>query len=130
VCSDASAACPASGAAISAGQGDFTIQLDDGPVQFMIDGSTTNASITYAPTFDTFTVSSQLQIGVNKADFESEPGEPRLYIYEVVSPGYAKMWAHSSLKQYIQVRPWLLSILSLSLLKPAKERYTLIHIPS
>jgi hypothetical protein len=130
VCSDTSAACPASGAAISAGQGDFTIQLDDGPVQFLIDGSTTTASITYAPTLDTFAVSSQFQIGVNKVDFESSPDDTRIYLYEVVSPGYAKMWAHSSLKQYIQVRPWLLSILSLSLLKPVYERYPLIHIPS
>ena len=45
------------------------------------------------------------------------------------SPGYAKMWVHSSLKQYIQARPWLLSLLSLNLLRPEYYPFPLIHIP-
>ena len=38
VCSNSAASCPSSGTAVSAGQGSFTITLDDGPVQFLIDG--------------------------------------------------------------------------------------------
>ena len=39
------------------------------------------------------------------------------------------MWVHSSLRQYIEARPWLLEILSLNILSPTYYRDTLIHIP-
>jgi hypothetical protein len=107
VCSDSSAiACPGSGTAASATQGDFTITLDDGPVQLLIDGSANGATSTYAPTQDTFSISSQILLSDNKNDFSSDNKDSRIYIYEVISPGYTKLWTHSSLKQYIQARPW------------------------
>jgi hypothetical protein len=65
----------------------------------------------------------------NQKSFELEKLDPRLYIYEVFGIGYSKTWVHSSLKQYIEVRPWLLSVLSLSILKPKYIRNTLVHIP-
>ena len=37
---------------------------------------------------------------------------------------------HSSLKQYIQARPWLISMLSFNILTPKYFRDRLIHIPS
>jgi len=129
VCSDAAGACPASATAVAAGQGSFTITLDDGPVQFLIDGSTTTASSTYIPTLDTFAISSQIKLTENKDDYSTEPEDPRIYLYEVVSPGYAKMWSHSSLKQYIEARPWFISLLSVNLLRPTFARDTLVHLP-
>jgi hypothetical protein len=129
VCSNSATSCPSSGTAASTGQGSFTIILNDGPVQFLIDGSTTTATSTYTPTFDTFSITSQLKLEENKEDFSTEPNDSRIYLYKVVSPGYAKMWTHSSLKQYIQARPWLISLLSMNLLKPTYFKNTLIHIP-
>lgn len=129
VCSNSAASCPASGTAVSAGQGSFTITLDDGPVQFLIDGSTTTASLTYTPTYDQFAITSQITLTDNKNDFSSYVADPRIYLYPTVSPGYARMWVHSSLNQYIQARPWLLEVLSLSVLSPTYYRYALIHIP-
>lgn len=98
--------CPSSGTGATATQGDFTITLDDGPVQLLIDGSANGATSTYAPTQDTFSISSQILLSDNKDDFTSDSKDSRLYIYEVISPGYTKLWTHSSLKQYIQARPW------------------------
>jgi len=95
----------------------------------LVDGSTTTASASFIPTLDTFSVTSQQVLKENKDDFSTEPEDPRIYLYETVSPGYTKMWTHSSLKQYIQARPWLISLLSLNLLRPAYYRDTLIHIP-
>ena len=129
VCDDTAGACPVAGTAVAGGQGDFTITQDDGPVEFSIQGSSTGSSATYNPTFDTFAITSQILLTENKADFTTEPNDPRIYLYEVISPGYARMWAHSSLRQYIEARPWLLSMLSLSLLQPRYLRHTLIHIP-
>ena len=114
---------------MSAGQGSFTIKLDDGPVQFLIDGSTTTASLTYTPTYDQFAITSQITLTENKNDFSSYTSDPRIYLYPTVSPGYARMWVHSSLKQYIEARPWIIEILSLSILSPTYYRDTLIHIP-
>ena len=127
--SNSASSCPASGAAATSGQGSFTITLDDGPVQFLIDGSTITASVTYTPTYDQFSITSQIQLTKNKADFSSYPSDPRIYLYSTISPKYERMWLHSSLKQYIEARPWLLSILSLSVLQPSYLRYPLIHIP-
>ena len=129
VWSDLASSCPASGTAVSSGQGSFKITLDDGPVQFLINGSTTTASLTYTPTYDQYAITSQILLTSKKNDFSSYPSDPRIYLYPTVSPGYARMWIHSSLKQYIQARPWLLTILSLSVLQPTFYRYTLIHIP-
>ena len=39
------------------------------------------------------------------------------------------MWTHSSLKQYIEARPWFISLLSVNLLRPTYYRSTLVHIP-
>jgi hypothetical protein len=129
VCSDSSGSCPASGAAVGGGQASFTITQDDGPVQILIDGSTTTASSTYLPTFDTFAITSQILLTENKNDFSTETNDPRMYLYETISPGYTRMWVHSSLRQYVEARPWLLSMFSLSLLQPNYHRHTLIHIP-
>jgi hypothetical protein len=129
VCSDSASSCPSSGTTVTSSQGDFTVTLDDGPIQFLIDGSSTSASSTYIPTLDTFAITSQKTLTDNKEDFSTEPQDPRIYLYEVISPGYSKMWTHSSLKQYIEARPWLISFLSLNLLKPTFYRETLIHIP-
>ena len=129
VCSNTAVSWPASGAAVLSGQGSFKITLDDGPVQFLIDRSTTTASLTYTPTYDQFAITSQILLNDNKNDFGSYSSDPRIYMYPIVSPGYERMWVHSSLKQYIQARPWLLSVLSLGVLKPTYYRKTLIHIP-
>lgn len=127
VCADStSGSCPTAG---TAGQGSFTIVQDDGPIQFLVDQSTTTVSNTYNPTFDTFTITSQILIGENKVDFSTNVNDPRMYIYEIISPEYKKMWVHSSLAQYIEARSWLLSLLSLSILQPNYIRSTLIHIP-
>ena len=130
VCSNSASSCPASGTAISAGQGSFTITIDDGPFQFLIDGSTTASSSTYNPTFDSFAITSQIKLSSYKTDFSSYPYDPRIYLYEIVSPGYKRMWVHSSLEQYIQARPWLISLLSMNILTPTYIRKQLIHIPS
>jgi len=130
VCADStSGSCPAAGTAVGAGQGSFTIVQDDGPIQFLVDQSTTTVSNTFNPTFDTFAITSQILLGENKVDFSTNVNDPRMYLYEVMSPGYKRMWAHSSLIQYIEARPWLLSLLSLSILQPNYLRSTLIHIP-
>lgn len=131
VCADStSGTCPASGTAVGAGQGSFTITQDDGPIQFLIDGSSTGVSKTFLPTFDNYAITSQVILSDNNADFTSNSNDPRMYLYETVSPGYRRMWVHSSLGQYIEARPWLLSLLSLSILQPSYIRNTLIHIPS
>ena len=130
VCSNLAASCPSSGTAVTSGQGSFQITLDDGPVQFLIDGSTTGSSVTYNPTYDTFAITSQIKLSSDKSDFSSYPNDPRIYLYEIISPQYKRMWVHSSLKQYIEVRPWLISLLSLNILTPTYLRSRLIHIPS
>ena len=130
VCSNSSTICPTSGSAIFPGQGEFKITLDDGPVQFLIDSSTTTASLTYSPTFDTFSVVSQNKLRKNKKEFSDEPNNPRTYIYEIISPNYARTWVHMHLKQYLQIRPWIISMLSLGFLSPEYHRDTLIHIPN
>ena len=129
VWSNSTSSCPASGTAVTSGQGSFTITLNDGPVQFLIDGSTTTASVTYTPTYDQYSITSQIQLIKNKAGFSSYPSDPIIFLYSTISPGYERMWLHSSLRQYIEARPWLLSIFSLSILQPNYLRYTLIHIP-
>ena len=129
VCSDSASSCPSSGTTLSSGQGNFDITLDDGAIQFLIDGSSTGQASSYFPKFDTIAATSLWQLAQNKIDFSGEPEDPRLYLYEVFSPGYAKMWVHSSLKQYIQARPWLLSLLSLNLLRPEYYPFPLMHIP-
>ena len=129
VCSDSATSCPASGTAVSSGQGSFTITQDDGPIEFLISGSTTTSAVSYMPTFDTFTITSQILLTENKNDFSTQTNDPRMYLYEVISPGYKRMWVHSPLRQYVEARPWLLSLLSLSILKPTYYRHTLIHIP-
>ena len=125
-----SAVCPASGTAIAAGKGNFLITLDDGPVQFLIDGSTTGASINYLPDTDTFSVTSQNLLRENNADYTDDTNSPRMYVYEVSSPGYAHPWIHLFHKQYLQARPWLMSILSFNFLSPVYFKQNLIHIPS
>ena len=125
-----SAVCPASGAAIVAGKGNFLITLDDGPVQFLIDGSSTGASINYLPDTDTFSVTSQNLLRENNADYTDDTNSPRMYVYEVSSPGYAHPWIHLFHKQYLQARPWLMSILSFNFLSPVYFKQNLIHIPS
>ena len=129
VCSDSASSCPSSGTPLSSGQGNFDITLNDGAIQFLIDGSSTGQYSSYFPRFDTIAATSLWQLDQNKIDFSGQPEDPRLYLYEVFSPGYAKMWVHSSLKQYIQARPWLLSLLSLNLLRPEYYPFPLIHIP-
>jgi hypothetical protein len=129
VCSDAVGSCPSSGTSPSGGQGSFTITLNDGPVSFLIFGSSTSKHVTYGPDKDTFAVTSQNIIRDDADDFSNAPKESRIYIYEIVSPNYAKMWVHSSLRQYLEIRPWLISLLSLTVLKPAYYKNTLIHIP-
>ena len=129
VWSNSAASCPASGTAVSSGQGSFTITLDDGPVQFLIDGSTTTASLTYTPTYDQYAITSQILLSDQKSDFSSYTNDARVYLYPTVSPGYSRMWIHSSLKQYIQARTWLLSFISFGILEPTYYRNTLIHIP-
>ena len=130
VCSSLAASCPSSGTAATSGQGSFKITLDDGPVQFIIDGSTTGSSVAYNPTFDSFAITSQVKLSSEKTDFSTYPNDPRIYLYEVISPNYKRMWVHSSLKQYIQARPWLISMLSFNILTPKYFRDRLIHIPS
>ena len=130
VCSSLAASCPSSGTAVTSGQGSFTITLDDGPVQFLIDGSTTGSSVTYNPTFDSFSITSQIKLSSEKTDFSTYPNDPRIYLYEIISPQYKRMWVHSSLRQYIEARPWMISLLSLNILTPSYIRSRLIHIPS
>ena len=118
ICSASSASCPASGTAASGGQGDFTIIQNDGPVQFVVDGDATTSSNTLSPLTDTFAVSSQSILQENRWAFANDSSDPRIYLYEVVSPGYERPWVHSGLEQYIQARPWLISILSSGILLP------------
>lgn len=121
-CSNSSSSCPAAATTPSSSQGSFTITLDDGAVQFLIDGSTTTNSISYLPEFDQFSVTSQILLADNTEDFETDSTDPRIYLYEVSSPNYNRMWVHSSSRQYIEARPWLLSLLSLTILKPTYIR--------
>ena len=129
VCSDNAGSCPASGTTPIPGQTSITITLNDGPVNFQIDGSKTTQNVAYGPDKDTLAVTSQNDIRTNAEDFSNAPKESRIYIYEVVGPFYQRMWVHSSLRQYLEIRPWLISLLSVTLLKPAYERGTLIYIP-
>ena len=130
VCSDSSSSCPAAGTAIGSNQGDFSITLDDGPVQFTIDSSPTPSSSTYLPKFDTFAVTSQNKLRENAQDFSGDKNDPRMYIYELSSPSFSHTWIHLFLKQYLQARVWLISILSLNFLTPNAHKYSLIHIPN
>ena len=122
VCSNSSSSCPVAATTPSSSQGSFTITLDDGAVQFLIDGSTTTNSISYLPEFDQFSVTSQILLADNTEDFETDSTDPRIYLYEVSSPNYNRMWVHSSSRQYIEARPWLLSLLSLTILRPTYIR--------
>jgi hypothetical protein len=107
----------------------FEITLNDGPIQFTIRDSQYFESKSFYPKDDTFSISSQKLLLTNKEDFSSEPNDPRIYIYEVVGPGYSKTWVHSSSFSYIEARPWLLSMLSLSVLRPRYIRNSIVHIP-
>ena len=118
VCSDSSSSCPAVNTAATSNQGDFTITQNDGPIQFLIDESVTTSSLTFNPFSDSFAKTSQYVLDQDNNDFSSDETDPRIYIYSIVSPGYERLWVHSGLAQYLQARPWLLSIFSLSILKP------------
>ncbi|CAI2386021.1 unnamed protein product [Moneuplotes crassus] len=130
VCSNSSSSCPISGTTASSNQGDFKLTLNDGPVQFIIDASSAKSTSTYLPKFDTFAVTSQNQLRENKESFSGDQKDPRMYIYELSSPSFSQTWIHLFLKQYLQARVWLISILSLNFLTPSTYRYTLIHIPN
>jgi hypothetical protein len=108
----------------------LAITLNDGPIVLTIKDSATTTTKSYLPTFDDFAITSSIKLTENKNDFSTDSYDPRIYIYEIVSPDYKKMWVHSSKMQYIEARPWLLSLLSVSILKPKYLRGTLIHVPS
>ena len=129
VCSSEIVACPTFNSPLIQSQGSFNILLKDGPVQFTIDGSKPITNVSFYNSKDSFNFASQKVLEQNKENFGSEPLDPRIYIYEIIGPNYSKTWVHSSMKQYIEARPWLLSILSLSILRPKYFRDTLIHIP-
>ncbi|CAI2364557.1 unnamed protein product [Moneuplotes crassus] len=129
MCSDLAEECPQAKEIPEAWQGNFDITLNDGPVQILIDGSTIENSVSYNPTLDTFAVSSQNQLRTNKEEFSKEDKDPKIFIYELVSPGYSQTWLHSFLKQYLQARPWVISLVSLNFLSPEYSYNTLIHIP-
>ena len=105
VWSNSAASCPASGTAVSAGQGSFTITLDDGPVQFLIDGSTTTASLTYTPTYDQFAITSQIMLTENKNDFSSYTSDPRIYMY-LLKIKMTSVHTHQIL-EYICIQLWV-----------------------
>jgi len=129
VCSRESGECSSKTNSLNQVKGDFNLTLNDGPIQFSIRDAPILQSERYSQQYDSFSVSSQKILLKNKINFSSEPSDPRIYIYEVVSPDYSKTWVHSSSRQYIEARPWLLSMLSVSILKPAYIRKTLVHIP-
>lgn len=129
VCSDSSKYCPDITSPAEKDQGDFKITLNDGPVEFSIKDSSTDQGVSFYPKVDSFSIASREVLRENQKSFSEEPSDPRIYIYEVIGPGYSKTWVHSSLKQYIEARPWLLSMLSMSILRPSYYRNTLIHIP-
>ncbi|CAI2361318.1 unnamed protein product [Moneuplotes crassus] len=130
VCSNLSTSCPASGTVATSAQGDFSLTLDDGPIQFVIDSSPTTASVTYAPTLDTLSVTSQNQLRTHKEAFSRDSKSTKMFVYEISSPNFAHTWIHLFSKQYLQARVWLISILSMNLLKPTMEKHSLIHIPN
>ena len=130
VCSDKATNCPEASDPVQPGQSVLNIKLADGPVVLNIQDSPPTEHVTFFPATDTFANSSLNVLQKNKKDFSEESSDSRLYIYDVIGPGYSKVWAHSSLKQYIEARPWFVSILSMSLLSPNYYRDTLIHIPS
>jgi hypothetical protein len=105
------------------------LKLKDGPIQFINKESIFTEKVFYYSDYDMFNSASRKQLQAVRSDFEHDSSDPRLYIYEVYGIGYSKTWVHSSLKQYIEARPWLLAMLSLSILKPSYYRETVVHIP-
>ena len=130
VCSNTSTSCPTPVTPPSASQGDFQLTLDDGPIQFLIDSSATPVSSTFAPKFDTFAVTSQNKLRENKEEFSADSEDSRMYFYEIVSPNLAEIWIHIFLKEYLEARVWLISVLSLNFLTPTTFQNSLIHIPN
>ena len=53
-----------------------------------------------------------------------------LYLYKVVNPSSSATWIHIHSKEYLQTRPWLISMLSFNFLAPNYKENTLIHIPN
>jgi hypothetical protein len=56
--------------------------------------------------------------------------EPLLYVYDTEGPDYEKVWVHSSKRQFLEARPWLIFWLSMGLLNPKYSYDTIIEIPS
>jgi hypothetical protein len=126
MCDSTAAGCPNAGNT----KATFTISLDDGPISLLMSDGDTTSTHSFLPTFDDFAITSLNILTDNNNDFSSAQYDPRIYLYEIVSPDYKRMWVHSQKKQFIEARPWLLSILSMGILKPSYIRGTLIHIPA
>jgi hypothetical protein len=66
----------------------------------------------------------------NNQEFSDRIKEPILYVYDVQGPEYQKVWVHSSRRQFIEARPWVMYLISLGILNPEYVHDTIIEIPS
>lgn len=111
----------------------YTIVLEDGVVGVnynLTDRSTTTASHSYFPLNENWSPASQYDLEDLNLGLSTNSKSTWMYTYDVFAPEYAEGWVHTTKKQYITARPWLLSILSATILKPKYIHTSLIYIPN
>jgi hypothetical protein len=111
-------------------QGTFDIKIDTGPIAFSIDGDSSAATKSYLPSKNQFTATSIHVLNENKEEFSDRSKDPILYVYDIKGPEYRKVWVHSSKRQFLEAKPWIMFLLSAGILNPSYYYDTLIEIPS
>ena len=105
----------------------LTITLNDGPVQLAYSESS-SSTINYLPTHQVFNVDSYVRIAEFSSLLQANSEDNRMFRMGLSGVNYNQTWVYSSKKQYIEARPWLLSSISLSILKPTTLSYLLIPV--
>jgi hypothetical protein len=82
------------------------------------------------PNTNQYTASSIHLLNDNKVEFSDLTKEPIIYVYDIKGPGYRKVWVHSSRRQFLEARPWMMFLLSCGILDPKYFFETIIEIPS
>lgn len=75
-------------------------------------------------------MTSQNRLRELNASLASDPKKIKMYIYDIVSPNYQHVWLHANKRQYIEARPWMLSLVSAYVLRPQYQKDVLLHVPS
>ena len=87
-----------------------------------------SSTINYMPTHQVFNVDSYVRIAEFSSLLQANSEDNRMFRMGLSGVNYNQTWVYSSKKQYIEARPWLLSSISLSILKPTTLSYLLIPV--